>query len=81
MVGNLGIDHGDNQHHGGDYADLSLSRKDFWAVQNCFKNIMQFIDGLTYLLHPEDIALSFIVYVSTLALQTLYREIKILEAD
>lgn len=42
---------------------------------------MQFIDGLTYLLHPEDIALSVIVYVSTLALQTLYREIKILEAD
>lgn len=76
MVGNLGIDHGDNQHHGGDHADLSLSlsRKDFW-------DIMQFIDGLTYLLHPEDIALSFIVYVSTLALQTLYREIKILEAD
>lgn len=57
---------------------LSLSQKDFWAVQNCFKNKMQFIDGLTYLLHPED--KSFIVYVSTLALQTLSREIKILEA-
>lgn len=60
---------------------ISLSLKDFWDVQNCFKNKMQFIDGLTYLLHPEDTALSFIVYVSTLALQTLSREIKILEAD